>query len=83
VNGYFDVSDISKNSIVGGRSSARVVLWLQTINRDHNIHFCERHPGGRDYSERACDDLSVHAATLDLWQQCIDLPETDKGITSH
>src|SRR5579864_2388170 len=51
--------DVLQNSIVCCRRAPDIVLWLQSVNRDDDIHVVKRRPSRRQGPECAGNELDV------------------------
>ena len=73
--------NVAENALVGGGLAAHVVLWLQTIDRDHELQVRQRGP--RQWDRTECTGHNLDVGTLDqLRQQDLEFAVTDERIAS-
>ena len=73
--------NVAQDALVRGGLAARVVLGLQSVDRDHELQVRQRGPRYRDRAERAGHNLNV--TTRDqLRQQDLEFTVSDEGVPS-
>jgi len=82
VDGDSCALDIREDALVGGGSTAFVVLGLKAIDGYDYVELSEALPLGGDDAEGTGDDLGVDAAGLDLRQEEFELSIADQGVAA-
>jgi hypothetical protein len=82
VNGDSCPFDVLKDAFIGSWFAPRIVLWLEAVDRYHNIQFLKCRPVAGDDPESTRDDLRVDAALLYLRQQQLEFPIPHQRIAA-
>ena len=75
--------DILEDAFIGSWFAPRIVLWLETVDRYHDIQFLECRPLAGDDPERTRDNLRVDTASFYLRQQQFDFPVPHQRIATN